>query len=56
MRWSECSQPYYVLFGANYTESRFVDLRLVVMAVRLGFPPSATMAISTEERAFFVAM
>lgn len=26
------------------------------MAVHLGFPPSATMAISTEERAFFVAM
>jgi transcriptional regulator with XRE-family HTH domain len=26
------------------------------MAVHLGFPPSATMSISTEERAIFVAM
>lgn len=26
------------------------------MAVHLGFPPTATMAITTEDRAFFVAM
>ncbi|MFZ2650552.1 MAG: helix-turn-helix domain-containing protein [Burkholderiaceae bacterium] len=42
-------------FVSKYTEHRFVEARVTFMAVHL-FEPTATMTISSEERAFFVSL
>jgi transcriptional regulator with XRE-family HTH domain len=45
-----------VYFNTKYTEHRFVNPRFIFMAAHLFEPQAVTMTISTEERAFFVAM
>ena len=44
-----------VYFVSKYTKHHFVEARVTFMAVHL-FEPAATMTISSEERAFFVAL